>query len=107
MNDVLLKYVGKKPFAIDSIGGTGVVWNGNGDIQPVPEETAEKLLKHPDQWARAPKAVAESAGKKPAATKKAADKVKAEQEVADKTEAEQEVADKTEATGTDEDGFAA
>lgn len=91
MNDVLLKYVGKKPFAIDSIGGTGVVWNGNGDIQPVPEETAEKLLKHPDQWALAPKAVAESAGKKPAATKKAADKVKAEQE----------------ATSTDEDGFAA
>lgn len=52
MADVYLTYVGKKPSAIDSIGGTGVVWNGHGDVQPVPEAVAEKLLKHPDQWQR-------------------------------------------------------
>jgi len=53
MSDVHLTYVGKKPSAIDSIGGTGVIWNGHGDVQPVPEAVAEKLLKHPDQWQRA------------------------------------------------------
>lgn len=50
MSDVYLKYVGKKPTAIDSICGTGVVWNGNGDIKPIADTAAEKLLKHPDQW---------------------------------------------------------
>jgi len=69
MADIFLKYVGKKPFAIDSIGGTGVIWEGNGDIQPVPEGVAEKLLKHPDQWERATskateKAAAEAGKKK-------------------------------------------
>jgi len=45
-----LRYVGKKPWAIDSIGGTGTLWNGNGDIQEVPNEVGEKLLGYPDQW---------------------------------------------------------
>lgn len=83
MADVLLKYVGKKPFAIDSIGGTGVVWNGNGDIQPVPEPVADKLLKHPDQWVLAPKTAAEQSKKEAAAAKKAA----AEKEAAEKAAA--------------------
>lgn len=50
MSDVYLKYVGKKPWTRDGVGGTGIIWNGNGDIQPVPEAAAEKLLKYPDQW---------------------------------------------------------
>ena len=67
MADIFLKYVGKKPFAIDSIGGTGVIWEGNGDIQPVPEGVAEKLLKHPDQWERATSKAAEKAAAEKAA----------------------------------------
>jgi hypothetical protein len=54
MADVFLKYVGKKPWAFDSLSGTGVQWNGNGDIQPIDEAAAEKLLRHPDQWALVP-----------------------------------------------------
>lgn len=50
MADVYLRYVGKKPWSVDSIGGTGTIWNGNGDIQPVPAEVAEKLINYPDQW---------------------------------------------------------
>lgn len=51
MPDVYLKYVGRKEWTIDSITKSGVSWNGYGDIQPVPEASAERLLKHPDQWA--------------------------------------------------------
>ena len=51
MADVFVKYVGKKPLTIDSVCGTGAVWNGAGDIQAIPAEAAEKLSKyHPDQW---------------------------------------------------------
>ena len=50
MPDVYLKYVGRKDWTVDSITGSGVTWNGHGDIQPVPEKSAERLLKHPDQW---------------------------------------------------------
>lgn len=74
-----LRYVGKKPFAIDSVGGTGVLWNGHGDIQEVPNTVGEKLLAYPDQWEEAvPKKTADKApapakapakgGKKPQAT---------------------------------------
>lgn len=48
--DVYIKYVGKKPWTVDVLGGTGTIWNGNGDIQPVPEAVAQKLVAHPDQW---------------------------------------------------------
>lgn len=50
MADVYLKYVGRKDWTVDSITGSGATWNGHGDIQPVPEKSAERLLKHPDQW---------------------------------------------------------
>lgn len=50
MADVYLKYVGRKDWTVDSVTGSGVTWNGHGDIQPVPEKAAERLLKHPDQW---------------------------------------------------------
>ena len=46
-----VKYLGRKPYAVDTINGTGVVWNGNGDVQVLPIAHAEKLAKqHPDAW---------------------------------------------------------
>ncbi len=50
MADAYIKYVGKKPSAIDSVAKTGVIWSGTGDIKPVPEEAAQLLVKYPDQW---------------------------------------------------------
>ena len=70
-----LRYVGKKPWAIDSVGGTGTLWNGNGDIQEVPDDVGAKLLGYPDQWEEViPKKTADATkppakgGKKPQAT---------------------------------------
>ena len=48
---VKIQYVGRKPFAIDNVAGSGVVWNGNGDIQEVSDRAARVLVKYPDQWA--------------------------------------------------------
>lgn len=48
-----IKYVGKKPFALDNVAGSGKLWNGAGDIQPVTQPQAKILLKYPDQWALA------------------------------------------------------
>ena len=48
---VFLRYLGSKPYGLDSFAGTGTIWNGNGDIQPVPEEAAKILLKYPTVWA--------------------------------------------------------
>ena len=48
-----IKYVGKKPFALDNVAGSAKLWNGNGDIQPVTQAQAKILLKYPDQWALA------------------------------------------------------
>lgn len=47
---VKLRYVGKKPVAIDNITRTGITWNGHGDVQEVPSFAAKALLKFPDQW---------------------------------------------------------
>lgn len=48
-----IKYVGKKPFALDNVAGSGKLWNGNGDVQTVTANQAKILLKYPDQWALA------------------------------------------------------
>lgn len=45
-----LRYVGRKAWAIDPVGGSGTVWNGNGDVQGVPVSAARKILRHPDEW---------------------------------------------------------
>lgn len=46
-----IEYVGKKARRTDTVAGTGIVWNGAGDVQEVPDEAAQKLLKHADVWA--------------------------------------------------------
>lgn len=45
-----LRYIGRKPWAVDPVGGSSAIWNGNGDVQPVPLKSARKILKHPDEW---------------------------------------------------------
>lgn len=50
MSIVFVEYVGKKPKRTDSIAGTGVVWSGAGDVQPVPAAAWEKLSRHKDVW---------------------------------------------------------
>lgn len=54
-----IKYVGKKPFALDNVAGSAKLWNGNGDIQSVTVAQAKILLKYPDQWGLANAADAE------------------------------------------------
>lgn len=44
-----IQYVGKKAYKRDRLYGSGVEWNGYGDIQPVPGDAAPKLLQHPDE----------------------------------------------------------
>lgn len=51
MNKIKVAYVGKKPFAIDNVAGSGVMWNGNGDVQEVTAAQARILTKYKDQWA--------------------------------------------------------
>jgi hypothetical protein len=45
-----IKYVGKKPFAVDPVAGSGKTWNGNGDIQTMTDKQGEMLCKYPDQF---------------------------------------------------------
>lgn len=46
-------YVGKKPMKRDTVAGTGIVWNGPGDVQDVPDKAVAALLHHTDSWALA------------------------------------------------------
>lgn len=48
---VKIKYVGRKPHAIDNVARSGKEWAGAGDVQAVTPEQAEVLLRYPDQWA--------------------------------------------------------
>lgn len=48
---IALVYVGKKPWTMDNVAGSGKAWNGAGDVQEVTVNQAKRLLKHPDQWA--------------------------------------------------------
>lgn len=45
-----IRYVGKKDRKEDNVAQTGVVWEGKGDVQPVPDNAVPKLLMHPDIW---------------------------------------------------------
>lgn len=50
MNTINVKYVGKKPFAIDNVARSGRTWTGAGDVQPVTPTQAKRLIAYPDQW---------------------------------------------------------
>lgn len=47
---VQVEYIGAKPSKTDNIGGTGIVWMGEGDVQPVPIEAWAKMMKHTGVW---------------------------------------------------------
>lgn len=82
MSTVRVMYVGLKPREIDNKKGkSGVVWNGHGDIQEVPDWAWPALSKHPDVWVDVPP----EPGEKPAATglSDVAPPVKVPQEVDD------------------------
>lgn len=51
MSLIPIEYVGKKPFSIDNVAGSGKCWKGAGDVQEVTAAQAKTLLKYPDQWA--------------------------------------------------------
>ena len=46
----LIEYIGGKPVKVDNVAGTGVVWQGCGDVKPVPDAAVPALLKHPGVW---------------------------------------------------------
>lgn len=45
-----VKYVGKKPSAIDNLTQSGKTWNGHGDVQSVTVAQARRLIVYADQW---------------------------------------------------------
>ncbi|MEJ0004365.1 MAG: hypothetical protein WDN30_14055 [Pararobbsia sp.] len=45
-----IRYVGRKPWAVDNVAHTGTIWCALNDVQAVPPGAARRLLKHPDQW---------------------------------------------------------
>lgn len=45
-----IQYIGNKPQKQDNVAGSGTIWTGNGDIQPVTDAVAAKLLEHPGVW---------------------------------------------------------
>lgn len=50
MNTVQVEYVGQKPIKHDNVAGTGIVWNGPGDVQTVPNEAWARMARHADVW---------------------------------------------------------
>lgn len=48
---VKVKYVGKKPFAVDNVARSGKCWMGAGDVQEVTDAQAQILISFADQWA--------------------------------------------------------
>lgn len=49
---VNVEYVGSKPRKSDTTFGTGIVWEGQGEVRPVPQHIAIKMATlHPDIWA--------------------------------------------------------
>jgi hypothetical protein len=45
-----VKYVGRKPAAVDNVANSRVVWKGHGDVQTVTDRQARILVQFPDQW---------------------------------------------------------
>lgn len=47
---IKIQYIGHKPYKTDNVAGTATVWEGNGDVQDVPDDAAPKLLRFPGVW---------------------------------------------------------
>ena len=45
-----IAYIGHKPVKSDNVAGTGLVWQGYGDVRYVTVEAARKLLAFPGVW---------------------------------------------------------
>ncbi len=45
-----IRYIGKKASKTDNLYGTGIIWNGTGDVQEVPGNAGHKLILHTDCW---------------------------------------------------------
>lgn len=45
-----IRYIGKKVRKVDTFAGTGIIWNGVGDVQPVPDTLAARFLEHTDSF---------------------------------------------------------
>lgn len=61
MSTVNVRYVGLKSRKQDTAAGTGIVWNGPGDVQAVPLKVWPALAKHADVWRLANEQDADSA----------------------------------------------
>ena len=51
----LVEYIGRKPKQTDTVAGTGTIWIGAGDVQPVSDEAWAAMAKHPFVWRLAEK----------------------------------------------------
>ena len=51
----LVEYIGRKPKQTDTVAGTGTIWVGTGDVQPVSDEAWAAMAKHPFVWRLAEK----------------------------------------------------
>ena len=47
-----LRYVGRKPFNVDRLYHTGVIWHGYGDVEPIadPDVARRMAANHPDAY---------------------------------------------------------
>ena len=47
-----LRCVGRKPFNVDRLYHTGVIWHGNGDVQPIADPALARRMaaNHPDVY---------------------------------------------------------
>jgi len=45
-----VEYIGQKDIKHDNVAGTNVVWDGPGDVRPVPVTAWPLLAKHPNVW---------------------------------------------------------
>lgn len=50
METVNVEYVGTKPTKTDTVAGTGLVWSGQGDVQPVPLKAWLLMARHTGVW---------------------------------------------------------
>lgn len=50
---IKVKYIGRKPFAIDNVAKSGKTWTGHGTVQEVTAGQAKILTSYRDQWALA------------------------------------------------------
>jgi hypothetical protein len=56
---VKVEYIGLKAKKIDNVAGTGIIWEGRGDVQDVPDTAWHALRQHPEIWRLADEADAQ------------------------------------------------